>query len=178
MTPPELSAQVECGKGFKADTGTLTLSGGQLRFSTAQGVAFDLPLAAIDKIVWHWYSFSAAFEATVAGKSYFLSFMPRGAGASTRFEALATARSWRAAIEGRALPTGPSLPFKILMLAFWFLRLFLMTFSLLFALMTATDSSAGNSYRILGGIMALLLVIYIVLFIILGVQSFRTPRKK
>ena len=178
MTSAKLSAQVECGRDFKAENGTLTLSQGQLRFDTQNGVAFDLPVTAIGKIVWHWYSFSAAFEATIDGKSYFLSFMPRRPSLAAWFEGMATGRKWRAVLEGRPLFTVASIYFKILMLAFWLARLLLMAVSLLFALTTATDSATELPYRILAGFMAVLLVGYLVLFIILGVQSLRSPEKK
>jgi len=97
----QLTAPVECGKYFKADRGTLTLASGKLRFDSDGRSVFDVPLSSIQKIVWHWYSFSAAFEATIAGQNYFLSFIPRAAGLNDWYNGLVTGRRWRAALEGK-----------------------------------------------------------------------------
>jgi hypothetical protein len=100
----ELTAPVECGKYFKADRGTLTLTSGNLRFESDGRCLFDVPLSSIQKVVWHWYSLSAAFEATIAGQNYFLSFVPRAASLNQWYSGLVTGRRWRAALEGRTLP--------------------------------------------------------------------------
>ena len=178
MSAPELTAQVECGKGFKADVGSLTLSKNHLRFETASGVAFDIAVESIEKIVWHWYSFGAAFEATIGGKSYFLSFMPRGAGLGTWYESLGVGRCWRAALEGKQIPVGPSIFATVFMAVYWVVRLFLLAISAILALATAIDEGTSQTYRILGGVMAAMLAIYIVLFIVTGVQSVLASRRK
>ena len=68
-------------------------------FETDGESSFDVALGSIQKIVWHWYSFSAAFEATIAGKNYFLSFIPRRAGFGEWYHGLRTGRRWRAAMK-------------------------------------------------------------------------------
>ena len=88
-----LTAPVECGKYFKADRGTLTLEGGQLKFEAGGLVRFDVALSSIQRIVWHWYSLSGAFEATIAGQSYFLSFVPRRASLSDWYTGLSDRKS-------------------------------------------------------------------------------------
>lgn len=178
MPPPELSAQVECGKGFKASTGTLSLSNDQLRFETDEGAAFDLPLSSVPKLIWHWYSFSAAFETTIDGKNYFISFMPRGAGLATWYESLATGRKWRAALEGRPLPTGSSIFSRIFMAAFWLIRLFFLVISAILCLAAAIDETASQTSRILSGVMAALVTFYMVMFVVVGFQSLRTPKQE
>lgn len=178
MPKPELSAQVECGKGFKASSGTLALSNDHLRFETDEGAAFDLPLSSVPKLIWHWYSFSAAFETTIDGKNYFISFMPRGAGLTTWYESLATGRKWRAALEGRPIPTGSSIFAKLFMAAFWLIRLFFLGISTIVCLGFAIEDSTTQGYRILAGFMAVMLVVYIVLYIIVGIQSLRTPQEE
>ena len=110
-----ITASVECGKGFKALRGELSLSGGQLRFQTQDACVFEVAVTSIEKIVWHWYSFGGAFEATIRGKSYFLSFVPRRAGLGSWYAGLTTGRQWRAALEGRPAPTGGPLIARI----FW-----------------------------------------------------------
>jgi len=100
-----LTAVVECGKYFRADRGILTLGDDRLRFETDGESSFDVPLGSIQKIVWHWYSFSAAFEATIAGKNYFLSFIPRGAGFGDWYHGLRTGHRWRAAMKNVASNT-------------------------------------------------------------------------
>jgi hypothetical protein len=107
-----LTASVECGKYFKFDRGTLTLADRQLRLEIDGRCQFDVSLSSIQKIVWHWYSFSGALEVTIAGQSYFLSFVPRSSALSAWYNGLSTGRRWRAALEGRPAPeraTGPRL---------------------------------------------------------------------
>ena len=103
MAPPELTAQVWCGKWFSATAGELSLKDGRLRFTANKDRVFDIP-AATAKIVWHWYSASAAFETTVDGKSYFISFLPRGARGAERSDGMRTGRQWRAALSGKPEP--------------------------------------------------------------------------
>ncbi len=177
MPSPELSAQVECGKGRKASSGTLTLSNDQFRFETEEGVAFDLPLSSLPKLIWHWYSFSAAFETTIDGKNYFISFMPRSPGLGTWYGSLATGRMWRAALEGRPIPTGSSIFAKLFIAAFWLLRLFFLGCALILCLVSFGDSKTQLN-RILMGSMAALILVYIIMFVIVGIQSLRTPKEE
>ena len=103
MAPAELTAQVWCGKWFSAKAGELSLTDGRLRFTAKKEQVFDIP-AATAKIVWHWYSASSAFETTVAGKSYFISFLPRGARGDERSDGMRAGRQWRAALSGKPEP--------------------------------------------------------------------------
>jgi hypothetical protein len=81
-------ASVECGKYFKTNRRCL----------------FDVPLSTIQKVVWPWYSFNGAFEATIADQRYFLSSVPRGAGIDAWYHGLSTGRQWGS--YGRQTSTG------------------------------------------------------------------------
>jgi hypothetical protein len=122
----QLTAPVECGKYFKADRGTLTLASGNLRFESDGRCVFDVPLPSIEKIVWHWYSFSAAFEATIARQNYFLSFIPRMAGFHEWWAALMTGRRWRAAMEGNAAPGSMPLAARLFRVSLQVAQIFIM----------------------------------------------------
>jgi hypothetical protein len=171
MTPPDLSATVECGKGFKALAGTLTLSNGSLRFETKDECVFDVPPASIERIVWHWYSFSGAFEATIHQKNYFLSFVPRGASLGAWYAGLTTGRQWRAALEGRCAPTGGPLIARIFLAVYWLLRLLILGVFLILALANMVDPSQAKGERIFFGIGFVIVAIYLVLMIIQGVRA-------
>ena len=118
----ELHANVTSGKFLKAEMGELSLSQGCLQFSVLGKTVFNTPLESIEKITWHWYSFSGAFEATINGARYFISFVPRQASlGGSWISGLRTGRQWRAAFEGRPIPThGP-----------WLARIFLVLTQLL-----------------------------------------------
>src|SRR5208337_1185400 len=120
----QLTAPVECGKYFKADRGTLTLSSGNLRFDSDGRCVFEVPLVSIQKIVWHWYSFSAAFEATIAGQNYFLSFIPRAAGFNDWWTGLVTGRRWRAAMEGKPAPAQMPLAARLFRISLQIAKIF------------------------------------------------------
>jgi len=171
MTSPDLSAAVECGKGFKALRGTLSLSNGSLRFQTKDECVFDLPTASIEKIVWHWYSFSGAFEATIHGKSYFLSFVPRGASLGAWYAGLTTGRHWRAALEGRRAPTGGPLIARIFLGLYWLLRLLFLGVFLILALGIMADPAQSKGQKIFFGIGFALVAVYFVLMLIQGVRA-------
>ena len=96
-----LTAKATCGKYLKLDFGTITMAGGELSFEAAGRRVFDIPLSAIEKIVWHWYSFSGAFEFTTAGQNYFISFMT-----GEYFASLSRGITWHAALD-RALDRRP-----------------------------------------------------------------------
>ncbi|MGD0223058.1 MAG: hypothetical protein ABSF71_12035 [Terriglobia bacterium] len=146
-----LTASVECGKYLKADRGTLTLADGQLRFETGGRSLFDLPLRSIEKIVWHWYSFGGAFEATIAGQSNFISFVPRGAGLGVWYTGLSTARQWRAAFEGRPAPEGPPLAARLFMVVFEIAMIFILGCFALLSLGVAIDPASSILSRIFAG---------------------------
>jgi hypothetical protein len=171
MTPPNLSAAVECGKGFKALRGTLSLSNGSLRFQTRDECVFDVSPASIEKIVWHWYSFSGAFEATIHQKNYFLSFVPRGASLGAWYAGLSTGRQWRAALEGRPAPTGGPLIARIFLAVYWLLRILILGVFLILALANMVDPSQAKGQRIFFGVGFVLVAIYWVLMIIQGVRA-------
>jgi len=170
-----LQTEVTCGKYVKAETGTLRLSEGRVRFDTAEGCVFDTPVAAIEKIVWHWYSFSGALEAFIGGKSYFLSFVPRNAQLGSWSAGLATGRQWRAALEGRTLPVGKPLFLRAFLGMLWIFRLLCLLYALVYTLSVATDTARDTFDRIVwGGILSALLSVYIILMIVMAVRSPKT----
>jgi len=171
MTPPNLSAAVECGKGFKALRGTLSLSNGRLRFQTKDECVFDVAPASIEKIIWHWYSFSGAFEGTIHQKHYFLSFVPRGANLGAWYAGLRMGRQWRAALEGRSAPTGGPIAARIFLVLYWLLRIFFLGVFLIVTLATMADPAQAKWQRILSGIAFALIAVYLVLMIIQGLQA-------
>jgi hypothetical protein len=156
----QLTAPVECGKYFKAERGTLTLMSGNLRFDSDGRCLFDVPLSSIQKIVWHWYSLSAAFEATIAGQNYFLSFVPRAASLNEWYNGMVTGRRWRAALEGRNLPESAPTGVR----RFWILlriaRVFILGFSAIVWLAMAMNPAASTLSRTLGaaGVAAVVLI--------------------
>lgn len=150
-----LTASVECGKYISAERGTLTLADGQLRFETAGDRAlFDVPLSSAQKIIWHWYSFGGGFEAIIADKSYFISFVPRGAGLGVWYSGLSTGRRWRAAMEGRPAPSGPPLAARLFIIFFQVSMLFFLACFALLALGVAIEPATPIFMRILSGVSA------------------------
>jgi hypothetical protein len=173
--PNCLEAEVTCGKYVKAVSGKLTLSHEKLRFETGNECVFDLPVNAIEKITWHWYSFSGAFEAVVGGKSYFLSFVPRNAGRRSWNSGMIVGRQFRAAMEGREVRAGSTWGVKSLN-AFMFLgQVFMLLVALVFCLMEAfDDGKATLTHRIIWGfIPGVLVLVYLVGYIILTIQESR-----
>lgn len=149
-----MSADVECGKFFKAERGTLSLSGGRLRFESGERCVFDVPLSGIDKIVWHWYSFSAAFEARIGSESYFLSFVPRSSGLNAWYGGLTTGRQWRAALEGRPVPARGPLVARLFLVLMGVVIAFLGGCFFLLTLSVAVDETQTSTDRILCGVVA------------------------
>ncbi len=146
-----LTASVECGKYFKADRGTLTLADGQLRFESGDRCLFDVALSSVQKMVWHWYSFGGAFEATIADQKYFLSFVPRGSGMDEWYAGMSTARHWRAALEGKPAPDRPPGGARILVVFFRIAQILILGCFTLLSLGVAIDPGATTVSRILGG---------------------------
>jgi len=172
MSTPSLSpleADVNCGKYFKAISGKLTLSHETLRLDTGSGCVFNSRVTDIQKIVWHWYSFSGAFEVWIGGTSYFLSFVPRNAGRGSWNRGMTEGRRFRAALEGRDATQESSWGLKIMNAFMMLAQVFMMLVSLLFYLMAAfSDESSKQTRQIFqfyipGGLVLLLLVSYLIL---------------
>jgi hypothetical protein len=166
-----LTASVECGKFFKPDRGTLTLADGKLRFETGGRSLFDVPVSSIDKMIWHWYSLGGAFEATIGGQSYFVSFIPRGASLGVWYTGISTARRWRAALEGKAAPEGPPLAARLFMVLFRIALVFIMGCFALLSLGIAIEPASSTLSRILGGAGATVFGLYCVVLVGQGVKS-------
>ena len=168
----ELTARVTCGKYFKADTGTLSLFGGRLSFEANGTRVFDASVASIEKITWHWFSFSGAFEAKIAGVSYFLSFVPRNSGLSSWHDGLTIGRQWRAALEGRPMPEGSPLGARIFL---WVANVFLFFFMICFLILAlgAAVDAQSTSERILSGVFAGLVSLMLVMRVWEGVLALR-----
>ena len=65
---------------FRTQAGWLDLRGDRLRYSTPDGVVFDVPLTEVGGLTWPWYYFSGGVKLTVAGEEYRFSFVePNGA---------------------------------------------------------------------------------------------------
>jgi hypothetical protein len=169
-----LTASVECGKYFKADRGTLTLADGKLRFETGGRSVFEVPLSSIQKIIWHWYSLGGAFEATVAGQSYFISFIPRGSGLGVWYTGLSTARRWRAAFEDRPAPEGTPFAARLFMVLFRIALIFILGCFSLLSLGGAVDPAASTLNRILGGVGAVVVGLYCVVLAGQGMKAIGT----
>ena len=171
----ELATRVSCGKYLKADIGTLSLSAGRLSFETDGTRLFDVSLESIEKITWHWYSFSGAFEARIAGVNYFLSFVPRNSGLSSWHDGLTIGRQWRAALEGRPMPKGPPLGARIFLLAINLVLVFFLICFLILTLGTAVDPHQTTGERILSGVGAALAFLMLVIRVWQGVLALRRP---
>jgi hypothetical protein len=89
------------GKWFMPKVGKLTLEGQRLSFQVGEQLEFDVPLEELQELTWHWYSFSAAFETTVRGKPYFLSFLGPGNTLGSWWRGLQRGRQWRAEMTAR-----------------------------------------------------------------------------
>lgn len=99
-----LTARAWCGKWFFPKAGVLALNGGRLTYSIAGQTQFDVSLAEVQNLTWHWYSFSSAFEATVHGKNYFISFLGPGNTVRTWLRGIRTGRQWREELTRRLRP--------------------------------------------------------------------------
>jgi hypothetical protein len=174
-----LTVSVECGKYLKAERGTLTLADGQLRFETGAGVVFDVPLSSIQTVVWHWYSFSAAFEATISGQHYFLSFVPRGVNLGVWYSGISTGRRWRAAMEGKPAPAGPPLAARVFIVFYQVVMIFVLACFALLALGAAIEPASSVFVRILSGVSAALLGLYCIVLTGQGIKAIaRALRRK
>ena len=102
MSPDgRLTADVWCGKWLFPKRGTLTLSGRRLVFEMRGQPVFDVTLDRIERLTWHWHSFSAAFEAEIGGRSWFLSFVRPGNALFNWWREFQRGRLWRSEIEAR-----------------------------------------------------------------------------
>ena len=90
-----MECRVSCGKGFSPKRGVLTLTSDRLILNLGGDDGFDAPVRDIESLVWHWYSFSGAFEVKVYGKKYFASFVPAGARLGSWSRGMETGRAWR-----------------------------------------------------------------------------------
>ena len=76
---------------LRSQAGWLDLTAGRLRYSTPDGVVFDVPLAEVTDIIWPWYSFGGGVKLTAGGEQYRFSFvLPNGAEYPTARLAAAT----------------------------------------------------------------------------------------
>jgi len=66
--PPLVLAAANTGMFGKNDPGTLTLAEGQLRFETASGVAFDVPVSELTKAAFSMGD--SVFKVVVQGTKY------------------------------------------------------------------------------------------------------------
>ncbi len=65
---------------FRTQAGWLDLRDGRLRYSTPDGVVFDVPVGEVGGLTFPWYYFSGGLKLTAAGEEYRLSFVePNGA---------------------------------------------------------------------------------------------------
>jgi hypothetical protein len=173
----QLSAQVECGKFFKADRGTLTFNDGQLRFEADGRVFFDIPLTSAERIIWHWYSFSAAFEVTTGGQSYFLSFIPRAATLGTWYNGLVVGRRWRAAMEGIPTQYRPPIAARVFVIVIRIARIFIVGCFALLCLGAALEPASSLFSRIMGGAGAIALAIYCLALAVQGIKAIATAMR-
>ena len=64
----------------RSEPGVLSLYAGRLRLVTADGVVFDAPLGAVERLAFPWYEGSAGLRVTVGGRRHRVSLTrPRGA---------------------------------------------------------------------------------------------------
>lgn len=60
--------------------GWLDLEKGRLRFTTPEGIVFDVPRAEVTQVTFPWYYFGGGLKLRAAGEPYRLSFVkPNGA---------------------------------------------------------------------------------------------------
>lgn len=75
LDSPNLQSTAWHLHGLSNTVGVLVLVGGQLAFATEDGVLFNAPLREVLDLTWPWYSFNAAFKATINGVRYHISFV-------------------------------------------------------------------------------------------------------
>ena len=163
--PMDLETTVWVGKFVSADEGTLSLRQGMLRFENKNHCLFDSPLQKIQKTVWHWYSFSGAFEAWIDGAGYFVSFVPRRSGLSSWYAGLVKGRQWRAAMEGRAAPRGGPMAAKIFLSLYSLIQAFFLGVAGLFVMMQVTDETNSLWLRIGAGLFVLC-ILYMIFYLL------------
>ena len=154
----EMGATVWVGKWVIAKEGTLSLSEGRLRFENEKRCLFDSDVKKIEKMVWHWYSFSGAFEVWIDGASYFISFVPRNSGLGTWYSGLVEGRKWRAVFEGRPVPKGSSIGIKFFTSLYSLIQAFFYGVGAIIMAMQVTDESNAMWIRIVCGLMVPLLL--------------------
>lgn len=173
MQTAALSAHVVCGRGVRNTRGELLLSDGKICLRLDGKEEFHLPVSSLDRIVWHWYSFSAALETRVNGKSYFLSFIPRSPSLNQWYRGLMAGRYWRAVLEGRTPPRrGPIAAGAVLVL--WWLTQPLLILLMGVVFMGAGLESASSGIRFLAVAFGLLVAVY---FVFMLVTNFREGRR-
>lgn len=156
-----LEATVWVGKWVRAEEGTLSLRDGRLRFENEKRCLFDSDVKKIEKMVWHWYSFSGAFEVWIDGASYFISFVPRNSGLGTWHSGLVEGRKWRAVFAGRPVPKGSSIGIKLFTSLYSLIQAFFYAVGGILMAMQVTDESNAMWLRIGAGLMVLLLLFMI-----------------
>lgn len=157
-----LNTTVWSGKWVRAEEGTLSLSEGRLRLANDERCLFDSELTKTEKIVWHWYSFSGAFEIWIDGISYFISFVPRNSGLGTWYSGLVEGRMWRAVLEGRPVPKASSIGIKFFTSLYSLIQAFFYAFGGIVMMMQVTDDSNAMWMRIVCGLMVPLLLFLMV----------------
>ena len=172
---PGMTATVWIGKWVRAEEGTLSLHDGKLKFANEKNVLFDCPLNQIEKITWHWYSFSGAFEFWTRGSGYFVSFLPRHATLGAWHAGLAEGRKWRAAMEGRPMPHGSSLIVRLFTSVISLVQAFFYAVFGLTIMMYALDESKAMWIRMSAGVFVLL-ILYLILYLLW--QAVSTPFRR
>jgi len=158
---PQMTATVWLGKWVRAEQGTLLLVGGKLKFANEENVLFDCPLNQIEKITWHWYSFSGAFELWTGGSGYYVSFLPRHATLGAWHAGLAEGRKWRAALEGRHISGGTSLGFRLFVSLMSLIQAFLYACGGILMTMAVVDDKNPMGLRAAAGVIVLCTLILI-----------------
>ncbi|MDD7917261.1 hypothetical protein [Actinomycetospora callitridis] len=66
-------------RGLTNEPGVLSLYAGRLRLVTGEGVVFDAPLGAVERLAFPWYEGAAGLRVTVGGRRHRVSLhRPRG----------------------------------------------------------------------------------------------------
>ncbi|MDD7965254.1 hypothetical protein [Actinomycetospora lemnae] len=67
-------------RGLTNEPGVLSLYAGRLRLVTAEGVVFDAPLGAVERLAFPWYQGSGGLRVTVGGRRHRVTLSrPKGA---------------------------------------------------------------------------------------------------
>jgi hypothetical protein len=170
-----MEATAWVGKWVKAQEGTLSLNAGRLRFANEQRCLFDSELSKLEKIVWHWYSFSGAFEVWIGDANYFVSFVPRKSRLGAWHSGLAEGHQWRAALEGRPLPQSGPLGPKIFISLLSLVQAFFYACGAILISMWVADESKALWERIGWGLLVLLLL-FMILYLLW--QAVTTPFRR